>query len=350
MNTDYLIVGQGIAGTLLSYELKKFGSRFLIIDNGHKTAASSVAAGVINPITGRRYVKSWMIDDLLKILVPMYQELEQMLQSQFFYKQNIIRVIYDEAGLAAWEKLLVNDSAEKYVSSSPSLGLYEHMIYPVYGFGELQHSYRVDLPKLISVYKEYLKKNDWLISENFDIDQLEISEERIVYKGIKAKSLIFANGYKAATEGLFTHLPFQPAKGEALTFTLDNQLRPEKMLRHKHFIVPLADQSYWSGGGYFWSNPDETPTSEFLDNWKLDMESILKTPYQIIEHKAGVRPSVKGRRPLIGQHPKFKNVYLFNGLGTKGASLAPYWSRHFADHLTNNHKLSEDVDVKRFVK
>ena len=60
-----LIVGQGIAGTVLSYKLSQRNISHKVLDNNHQSAATHAAAGLINPITGRNYVKSWMIDDLL---------------------------------------------------------------------------------------------------------------------------------------------------------------------------------------------------------------------------------------------------------------------------------------------
>ena len=56
------------------------------------------------------------------------------------------------------------------------------------------------------------------------------------------------------------------------------------------------------------------------------------------------------RRPVIGCHPEEDRVAIFNGLGTKGVSLAPYFSDLFAQHLVENRQLCSEVDVRRFFK
>src|ERR1700761_6929324 len=73
MQVDVLIIGQGICGTFLSRELEKAGKSFIVIDELDPAAASRVASGVINPVTGRRIVKTWMIDELLPFAWNAYQ-------------------------------------------------------------------------------------------------------------------------------------------------------------------------------------------------------------------------------------------------------------------------------------
>ena len=90
------------------------------------------------------------------------------------------------------------------------------------------------------------------------------------------------------------------------------------------------------------------PTSKATDEIKSKLEKILKYPYEIIGQKAGIRPTTQDRRPLIGKHPEIGNAYIFNGLGTKGVSIAPYFSVMFTNWLLGEGTLSSEVDIKRF--
>jgi len=58
-NYDFIIIGQGIAGSVLSWYLLEKKLNFLIINDSTKLSASSTALGVYNPITGKRIAKTW---------------------------------------------------------------------------------------------------------------------------------------------------------------------------------------------------------------------------------------------------------------------------------------------------
>ena len=344
---DFLIVGQGIAGTVLAHKLIKNNKTVLVIDNFHKLSSSIIAAGLVNPITGRRYVKSWMIDDLIPTSRSTYSELEQLLEIKIIQQANIIRTIPHREAQLNWERIELDQSATKYIVEKPSLGKYESIIHPIFDFGELKQSFRVDMKILLGSFREYLIKNSQILLEKFEHDHFTFDESLVDYKGIKAKKIIFSEGSQAIENPLFKYLPFQPAKGEALIFKLGT-FNADKFLRHKQFIIPLGDGTFWSGGGYDWKQFDDEITEEFRSSWLSQMSELVKITPKILEHKAAVRPAVKGRRPLIGNHPRLKNVYIFNGMGTKGASLVPFWADHLVSHLLLEHAINDEVDIKRF--
>ena len=60
MKVDYLIIGQGLAGSLLAWELIQRRCSVVVVDNGNENA-SQIAAGLINPITGMRFVKYYSL-------------------------------------------------------------------------------------------------------------------------------------------------------------------------------------------------------------------------------------------------------------------------------------------------
>ena len=75
----YLIVGQGLVGTWMSYQLEQAGISYKIINDETAQSASSVASGVMNPVTGRRIVQTWMIETILPYAVNAYTALQEKL-------------------------------------------------------------------------------------------------------------------------------------------------------------------------------------------------------------------------------------------------------------------------------
>lgn len=348
MTYDYLIVGQGVAGTVLAHNLIALGKSVHLIDNNHLSSSTKAAAGIINPITGRRFVKSWMIDQLLPVALENYIALEKLLDIKIVNQANIIRVIFNEESQRHWERVQLNESALKYIVKEPNISTYEQILKPIFGFGELKHSYRIDMAQLIQSFQQYAISEKILTLEDFDYDNLTFDESLVNYKGLKSTRIVFCEGYKAMESPLFKDLPFQPAKGQAILFKLD-KFNATKMLRHRQFMVPFADDTFWSGGGYQWDDLNENISKEFLDKWTEDMSDILNQKPKVISHTAAVRPAVKGRRPFLGNHPKHKNAYIFNGMGTKGASLVPYWAEHLISHMEKGEAIAKEVDILRFI-
>ena len=347
MTYDYLIIGQGVAGTILAHKLIAQGKSVFIIDNNHSYSSTKIAAGIINPITGRKFVKSWKIDQLLPVALKSYEEIESFLNIKIIHQANIIRIIFNEESQRYWDRILLDESAKKYLVSTPNLESYNNILHPIFSFGELQHSYRIDLANLIGSFQQFITKNELLAVEEFDYSRVTFDESQITYKGLKANRIIFCEGYKAIENPFFKYLPFQPVKGQAIKFKLED-FTATKMLRHNQFIVPFGNNEYWSGGGYQWDNLNEETSNEFLQNWLNEMSSMINIQPSIISHQAAVRPAVKGRRPLVGNHPKYKNAYIFNGMGTKGASLVPYWAEQLISHLENEETIDKHVDIQRF--
>jgi len=344
---QYLIIGQGLAGTILSHELDNRDIAYKVVDNGHKTAATKAAAGIINPVTGRRYVKSWMIDDLLPVSKSIYAELERKLDSTLVKSVSILRALSTNHEENSWHEATSRPGYAPYILDS-DLGLYNDIVYKRQAYGEIAQGMQVQVSHMIKLYGQYLKSSDKLIIEDFDSIAYNYDAETYSYKGDNYEALIFCDGYRSIYHPLFKDLPFQPAKGEAFTVRIEKDL-PAKLLRDKIFIAPQNNHEFWTGGGYTKGDYTVTPTEDFRKEWTADLEDLVKVPYTITDHRAGVRPSVRGRKPLIGQHHKYPRVYLFNGLGTKGTSLAPYWAKRFVELLIDRKPISAEVDLNRFV-
>lgn len=346
MKTDFLIAGQGLAGTLLAHFLEKAGQHVFVVGRQNERSSTSVAAGIINPITGRRFVKSWLMDSLIPFARQTYRELEQQLGITIFHERNILRALFNAREANDWLARSGEPGYEAYILGRAEMGSYSSKIELAYSYGEVQHSAQVDIGRLAEAYRRYLSGKGIYREAAFDYGQMEIGEERVKYQDIEARSVVFCEGRWAKENPFFNYLPFHGDKGEALIVRIADA-RFVKILKQQVFIVPLQDGSCWVGSNYVKEPENDSPTEAGLDYLRTHLERVLKTPYEVVEHRAAIRPTVRGRRPFLGRRPEFPQLAIFNGLGTKGASLGPFWAKHMADFLTKNVTLDESVDIGR---
>ena len=349
MKYDYIIVGQGIAGTLLTHFLIKNGQRILVIDNVYLTSTTKVAAGIVNPITGRRYVKSWMFETLLAFAEETYRELSESLNITCFEQRNIVRVLFNNKEENDYYARSGEVGYSRFMLENPAMTEYENVLNPVFSIGEVTDSGKVNLGKIIAAFRQQLETNNQILTEQFDFEQLTYDENQVSYKNITAKRIVFCEGIKGTENPFFNYLPFNGAKGQVLIIRIPN-FQPQKIFKHRIFFVPLEKDIFWVGATNENDYENNLPTEKGRINLEKKLQKILKVPYEIIEHQAAIRPNVKDRRPFIGQHPKIDNVYIFNGLGTKGSSLAPYFANHFVEHLLHQKPLMKEVNIHRYNK
>ncbi len=347
---NYIIVGQGLAGTILAHTLLNQNKTITIIDSPDLSKTSKVAAGLYNPVVFKRLVKSWLAEELLGHMNEFYPKAQELLNAKFYFKKNIVKPFSEEHEKVLWLKKTGEDIG-KYLSKTIETGFLTDIIHNRIGTGEVVEAGNIDTNVFLDESRNFFKANNILLEEEINYDLLTISENSITYKGITANKLIFCEGHKATSNPYFSWLPFKLTKGETLTVRIPElhlQNVASKVLNKGVFILPLGEGLYKVGATYEWEDLTETPTEKgklFLID---QLSKLLKVPFEIIDHQAGIRPTVKDRRPLIGLHPDYPSLGIFNGLGTKGVMLAPYFAQQFADYLENSTPMNKEVDIERF--
>ncbi|MES2592913.1 MAG: FAD-binding oxidoreductase [Bacteroidota bacterium] len=354
MNTkvNYIIVGQGLAGTILAHTLLKQNKSVLIIDAAGYSNTSKIAAGLYNPLVFKRLVKSWLADDLIPFMDDFYRDAEKLLNEKFYFKKQIVKLFAEEQEKVLWLKKSTEEVG-KYLSKTIADDFLMDIIHNPLGSSEVINSGNLNTAAFLDAFRNYFKTNNQLLEEKFEYDQLSITEDSVSYKNFTADKLIFCEGYKSLDNPYFKWLPFKLTKGEILIVKIPllsgkETDYSEKVINKGVFILPLGNDTYKVGATYEWEDLTEQPTEKGKAYLIDKLEKVLKVPFEIIGHQAGIRPTVNDRRPLIGIHPAHKSLGIFNGMGTKGVMLAPYFAKHFVDFLENNMPLEKEVDIARF--
>jgi glycine/D-amino acid oxidase-like deaminating enzyme len=347
MHVEYLIVGQGICGTWLSWYLQKENKKFLIIDKNEENTPSKISAGIINPVTGRRLVKVWLADEVLPFAWQAYKELGSFLHKQVIYKKNLIDFFPNpHQRLVFLERI---EEKDEYLHSYPEQNEFNPFFNYELGCGEIRQCYTVNLEEILNGWREELINNGSLIEEEFQILELELTDERVKYKDIVAEKIIFCDGLGGALNPYFEQLPFAPNKGEALIVEI-NDLPDQHIYKKGFMLAPIKDNIFWFGSNYQWKFDDPSPSKEFSQQAARHLSAWLKLPYKILDHKAGIRPATIERRPFVGLHPHQSSIGILNGMGTKGCSLAPYFANQLVQQLVNNEAIFPEAGIQRFSK
>lgn len=347
MQTQVLIAGQGIAGTWLSYWLRQEAIDCMVIDAVNPSASSYKAAGIINPVTGRRIVTTWMIDELLPFAANAYAAIEQQLNINCFYPTTILDFFTTPQMRLAFEERIKQDSS--YLQLPNHSTAYDDLIHPLFGHGAISPAYWVATNTLLTAWRQQLKKEQRLIETTLHTADLKISDTTVQYKGITAQQLIFCDGVAGVNNPWFKNLPYAPNKGEALLVSIPGLPRSAIYKRGIN-IVPFGNDLFWVGASYNWEYADDAPTQNFYDKTVLQLKNFIKLPFTIEDHFAAIRPANLERRPFVGFHPAQKNIGLLNGLGTKGCSLAPYFGYQLAQHISKGSPILPEASINRFQK
>ncbi len=343
---DVLIIGQGLAGSLLAYELTQRQISVLVVDNGLENA-SQIAAGLINPITGMRLVKSPEIERMLIEARRYYQQLTALFQQPFYIEKPMWRVFQTQQEYGCAVKRLNQADYGHYLGQLHSEAD-KQWFHHAYGFIEQQQTGYLLTKLLLTALKAFFIARQCYRQSQFDYASVSFNEF-VCWQDIRAKWLICCEGYHGRHNPWFGQLPFQLAKGEILTLS-GNAVLPDVMLNFGYWFIPLGDESYRLGATFEHQHLDDKPSVNARDELLTALAQRLgEFPgLSVIAQHANVRPTTLDKQPFIGFHPHQPKLAIFNGFGAKGSVTLPFYCKRFADVLLNQASLPSVADISRF--
>lgn len=345
MKYDYLIVGLGLAGLAFAEELTKNNKSFLVFENNSQNS-SKVAAGMFNPVILKRFTPVWNGQSQIKIAIPFYKNLEQKFNQKYIDYIDIYHVLKSVTQQNDWFSACDKPVLSDYMIPKIIKNNYKHIEAP-FGFGKLTNTGKIETSLLLNTYKKFLQEKKLIINDSFQHEELTIENDFVNYKGLKAKKIVFCEGFGIKDNSFFNYLPLNEAKGELLVIKAP-KLTIDFMLKASVFVLPLGNDLYKVGATFNWKDKTLIPTTNGKEELIKKLNTFLKTDYEIIDHLAGIRPTIKDRRPLIGRHILYKNLAILNGLGTRGVMLAPTMAKKLYQYLEENMELDKEIDIQRF--
>ncbi|WP_177762295.1 NAD(P)/FAD-dependent oxidoreductase [Flavobacterium sp. I3-2] len=345
--TDYLIVGGGIAGLCFADFCLKHNKSFAMIDDKTRTS-SKVAGGMFNPVVLKRFTSIWKSDEQLALAMPFYKNIESDLKTKFLYEIPIFRKFASVEEQNNWFHSCDQPSLSHFLKDKISKVKINH-ISSDFGFGEVYQTGFLDVNHFVTSYQNFLFNLNLLSFETFHYDAIEFENDSVIYNGNSYKNIIFAEGFSMLNNPYFNNLPLDGTKGELLIVRIPD-LNLDKIVKSGIFIIPFKDDLYKVGATYNWQDKSDVQTQEAKNELLEGLSDLIDCDFEVVEHLAGIRPTVKDRRPLIGTHYKHKQLHLLNGLGTRGVLLGPYLSDLLFLKIEFEIPLDQNVDINRYYK
>lgn len=347
-NVDVIIIGHGLAGVTLATALEQLGKKVCIISQPLPGAASQVASGMWNPLTFRLLLKSWRVDELLPVALDFYTAESARLGAPLLQNLDILRIFPDEAANVRWQERLQESAFEAYLSPEKSARLPQNIDIKQKQ-GLVKQAGWLNLPVYLQNDRAHRLADGSLLEQSFELDDVQFSPDGLRWNNISAQQLVLCRGQFERHHSPFNWLPLKPAQGDILTLHIP-QIKLEQIYNAGFFILPLGSDHYRLGATYEWEQLAAGPTAAGKAELLAKFEGVYNGAYEVIDHQGGIRPTVADRRPLLGFHPAQSRLGIFNGLGTKGVMIAPYFAQQFAQVLCATGTIEDEVNIKRFKK
>ena len=344
---DFIIVGRGLAATTLAHTFHKQELSFKLIGSENLSTCSKVAAGIWNPIVFKRLTKSWLADALVPYLNAFYSECELRIGKKLITQRSIIKPFSEDQEKELWIKK-ARTELENFLEEKIHVAFEEKLRHfkITDDYGLVKNSGNLNVADFIEASSFFFKEK--VSDEIFDYGQLTISDTKVIYKNLEATNIIFCEGYLVKDNPWFHWIPLKPAKGEILTIHAPELRLKNSIFNRNGFLMDVKEATYRVGATYAWDDLSQNPTAKGLEELKIKLQNMITCEYSVVKHEAGIRPSSSDRRPIIGSHPTHKNVHVFNGLGTKGVMLAPFFAKNYVNFYLQKEPLHKEVDIRRF--
>ncbi|MEX1240600.1 MAG: FAD-dependent oxidoreductase [Cyclobacteriaceae bacterium] len=347
LDIDLLIIGQGLAGSAVAMRAVSRGYKILVLDEPTENRSSLIAAGLFNPITGKNNVKTWLADEIFPSLHHFYREVEHLTKKTFFYSLPLYRPFVSAQEQNEWMGKSEETPYQDFIAGVSTGHHFGGKVNDPFGGITLKQSGYLDTRCYLESVREFLRARGAFMAERFESDKLAVDNDSVRYENIRAKRVIFCQGVQNAINPWFKMFPVNSLKGEFLTVQCDWQ--KDVILNRGVYLVPGASPEHWRAGAtYNWNDHSPEITTRARKELTNKLGDLIRMPYTITGQQWGVRPTSPDRKPIIGAHPQSRSLIIFNGFGTKGVSLAPYFSEVLVRWMEKKGTINKEADVTRF--
>lgn len=340
MSVDYLIVGGGYAGSFFALQCLLADKSFIIIDEP-KNSASRASAGIVNPVVLKKFVPFEGALEQIHHFRNFIQKVETFFQTKFYHDSPVHRLFHDEAEQNLWLKKAKTESLTPFLNLE--IKEIPEVISP-FGSGQVLESGYFSVDKFFTVFSSFLKEKNYSVEEKLNYDEIDIKSKK--YRDILWQNIIFAEGVGVAQNPFFPNLPIVSNKGQALMIQTDLNL--EFPVKKRHFLVPVEERKYYYGGTYDRFDHSSEINQEKVEELASGLQQILPKSYHITEIRSGFRPTVLDRKPLVGRHHHYKNLWMLNGLGARGLLNGSFYAGQLFSHIENQTLIDPQVQPYRF--
>lgn len=341
-NVDYIIVGDGYAGLFFAHQLIRNNKTFVLFSEGQKSA-SQVSAGIINPVVLKKFTTFWKAQEQIDFLKSTLKEIENYTGENYLIDAPIHRIFHDENEQSLWLKKSGNDDLLYFLDKN-----FDHLKAVKNDFlsGKVNQSVRLNVNGFFTGLFSFLEKNEKLIAEKFIYSDLDVKKS--TYKDFAFKNILFCEGMGVKHNPFFSEIPVNPNKGHHIKVELSEKIPENITIKKKHFLFPLNEQLYFYGGTYDREQLHHEIDDSAVEQLKKGLTEFYPHPFEIKEVNFGFRPTVKDRRPIIGRHSDYHNLYVFNGLGARGILNGCYFSKSLFDFIKKDIPLDKEISLERF--
>lgn len=332
--TSPIIVGQGLAGSLLAWEFLQRGIVPTVYDPYASTTSSRIAAGVINPLIGKRKLQlSWNAERLLPAALNTFRRMEEALGVPILRTPPILRIFATPELREQWQGMQGGKDVSWLRVDDVPEGTYHGIDVPHGGI--LVHDAAiVDFGAVIDGVRTRLHKHGTVHARRYD-------------GGADDATVIWCEGWTMAQHPLWNWIPMEPVKGEVLDVRIPT-LDAQQIVVGECAIVPMSDGTFRIGSTYDWDDLTELPTASAREALLYQCGKVVHDAVEVLDHRAAVRPAARSKRPFVGVHPEHRHHAVFNGLGTKGGLVGPYYAHQLVRHLLDGDPIDADVDIQQW--
>ena len=337
-----LIVGQGVAGTMLALELEQRGVDIHIIDKG-VNHSSEIAAGIINPLVFRRTTLAWGLEQSWDLCRATYRALEEKLDQSFFHTKPMRRLFASEQEAKLWKVKCQEEAFKKHIGYCDS---HEQLEYAqnTFGQGKIHEAHHIDVRSFLNETRAYFVAQGKLTEREINYRDIEKQLSKGEWQGV-----VFCQGFENIYNPYFNFLPIYTTKGEILTVH-SPRISQDELLNRKCFLLPITNGNFRVGSTYQWATTNLNTTEEARDEILGNLNTLINVSVDLVDQQAGIRPTTPDRRPILGAHPNNPNLYILNGLGTRGYLLAPWCAQVLADFIIEQKEIPREMNLNRFLK